>query len=306
MVLSDGSVKLMDLELAGLRDAPPMRLAPAPNETPPSPVERPDEPITEKTDIYAFASIVYEMLCGAPPFAASGAAPAKQRPPRPAWPRDRREKIPGSVRRIIEDALSEDPQRRPFMSQLLNALVLKPSSTVGSRRRIAIVGAAAVATVGAGALGWGLVTLRTSVIDGPAYSTPSVASTPVETNRSAGAPAVGATASPPHETAPPTVSAPTSVSAPPPAVAAPTAVTPPAMTVPAPARGTTPPPASRTVSTPRRERTPARQAPASPGHESARAPSDAPAAPTHRPVSTADDGYDPAAVIDWVLSDGRR
>jgi hypothetical protein len=63
--------------------------------------------------------------------------------------------------------LSEEPQRCPFMSQLLTGLGLKSAVTPGSRRRIVIVGSVAVATVSVGLLGGGLLTPRETLLKGP-------------------------------------------------------------------------------------------------------------------------------------------
>src|SRR5207302_1216525 len=65
-------VKLMDLELAGLRDARPTdgSLVAKPSAEYLSPEQICRAPVTEKTDIYSFAVILYEMLCGVPPFQA--------------------------------------------------------------------------------------------------------------------------------------------------------------------------------------------------------------------------------------------
>jgi serine/threonine protein kinase len=283
IVLADGRVKLMDLELAGLRDAPAMRLAGAepPAETPSAEQLR-DEMITEKSDIYSFASIVYETLCGTSPFDAltADAAAARQAPQRPAWPRDSRAKIPHSVRRIIEDALSEEPQRRPFMSELLNGLLLKPSVTAGVRRRVVFVNAAAAAAVGVALLGWGVLTPRETLIKGPVYGTRLVPPTNV-----APAPTVP-TWSTVRESAPPTPArTPSSVSMPSAPVSGTIAVAPEESAMP------------RRESRPGTESTPSRRESATPATA---------AVPTHRPTSTDDEDYDPGAVIDWVLHEFRR
>ena len=281
IVLADGRVKLMDLELAGLRDAPAIHLAGTPGETP-SPAERRDEMITEKSDIYSFASIVYETLCGTSPFDAltADAAAARQAPQRPAWPLDSRAKIPRSVRRIIEDALSEEPERRPFMSELLNGLLLKPSVTAGVRRRVVFVNAAAAAAVGVALLGWGVLTPREALIKGPVYGTrlvppPNVAPAPT-----------APTGSTVRESAPPTPArAPSSVSMPSAPVSRTIAVAPEESAMP------------RRESRPGTESTPWRRESATPATA---------AVPTHRPTSTDDEDYDPGAVIDWVLHEFRR
>jgi len=70
MLLEDGSVKLMDVELAGLRDACAMEglitAEPPPEYLSPEQIRR--APVTQETDVYAFAAMLYEMLCGVPPF----------------------------------------------------------------------------------------------------------------------------------------------------------------------------------------------------------------------------------------------
>jgi len=69
MLLEDGRVKLLDLELAALRDGRALSAigSPSPPESL-APEQIRQAPVTEKTDIYAFAIIVFEMLCGLPPF----------------------------------------------------------------------------------------------------------------------------------------------------------------------------------------------------------------------------------------------
>jgi len=68
MLLEDGRVKLMDLELAAFRDGPATGATgslPPPESLAPEQIRQ--GPVSEKTDIYAFAIIVFEMLCGVPP-----------------------------------------------------------------------------------------------------------------------------------------------------------------------------------------------------------------------------------------------
>jgi eukaryotic-like serine/threonine-protein kinase len=165
VILEDGRAKIMDLELADLREAQAM----------------PTEPINEKTDIYAFATVVYEMLCGVPPFRATAPDVLGQQPTAPPmWPPERRAAVPRSVRRILEDALSEQHARRPSMPHLLNSLVLKPPATgTTSRRRTAAIGAGATVAMLFGALmTWGPLASRPSPIGEPAYTTRPAALAP--------------------------------------------------------------------------------------------------------------------------------
>jgi len=164
MLLEDGRVKLLDLELAALRDGPALSATGSPS--PPeslAPEQIRQAPVTEKTDIYAFAIIVFEMLCGVPPFrgATREAVLARQSTAPPTWVRERRRGIPVSVQRILTDALSEQPERRPFMPELLNALVVKAPAQA-TRRATAITSAVILAALVAVPVTWGIVALRSS------------------------------------------------------------------------------------------------------------------------------------------------
>jgi len=75
--------------------------------------------------------------------------------------RERRRGIPVSVQRILTDALSEQPERRPFMPELLNALVVKAPAQA-TRRATAITSAVILAALVAVPVTWGIVALRSS------------------------------------------------------------------------------------------------------------------------------------------------
>src|SRR2546422_643600 len=125
MVLEDGRVKLMDLELAGLRDARPTdgSLVAKPSAEYLSPEQICRAPVTEKTDIYSFAVILYEMLCGVPPFQAETRDAVLEKhltePPPPMRPR---RAVPASVESIVTQALDKQPGLRPLMQDVLNGL----------------------------------------------------------------------------------------------------------------------------------------------------------------------------------------
>jgi putative tryptophan/tyrosine transport system substrate-binding protein len=122
MVLADGRVKLMDIELAGLRDTTALRDGNAPAEYM-APEQVNGGLWTEKTDSYAFGLLVYDVFCGGPPFQGSSrdAVLAKQLSGAPT-PMRRRRAVPASVESIVTQALEKDPDLRPWMDELLNGL----------------------------------------------------------------------------------------------------------------------------------------------------------------------------------------
>src|SRR2546430_1358845 len=149
MVLEDGRVKLMDLELAGLRDARPTdgSLVAKPSAEYISPEQICRAPVTEKTDIYSFAVILYEMLCGVPPFQAETRDAVLEKhltePPPPMRPR---RAVPASVESIVTQALDKQPGLRPLMQDVLNRLWSDAHRPTNRRiRTVAIVGGAAAA-----------------------------------------------------------------------------------------------------------------------------------------------------------------
>jgi serine/threonine-protein kinase len=120
MVLGAGDeIKLMDFGIARMMDAGGAGLTRTgvvmgtPAYMAPEQIEGGD--ITEQTDIYAFGTVLYEMLAGSVPFAAATprAVLAKhlREPPRPLRAVD--PKIPVAVERVVMQALEKDPQARP-------------------------------------------------------------------------------------------------------------------------------------------------------------------------------------------------
>jgi putative ABC transport system substrate-binding protein len=183
MLLADGRVKLMDIELAGLRDTPTLRDDKAPAEYL-APEQTDNAPWTEKTDTYAFGVLVYDVFCGGPPLQASTreAVLAKQLNDTPGHVR-RRRALPASMESIVAQALEKDPELRPWMHEMLNGLwgetgVSAPanrarSGSLGWKGPAVFAGSAVAAAAAIVLAIWGLSGLWSS-------SEPPVASAPAE------------------------------------------------------------------------------------------------------------------------------
>ena len=113
------SIKLMDFGIARLRDSGDTHLTRAgtmmgtPDYMAPEQIE--GHAITDKTDIYAFGIVFYEMLTGTVPFRASapGAVLTKQLNEAPTPPSRLRPDIPPDVETLILRALEKKPEDRP-------------------------------------------------------------------------------------------------------------------------------------------------------------------------------------------------
>src|SRR5206468_1514039 len=121
-----GRVKLMDVEVTGLLGTPVpenmLDLSPA-EYLAPEQIRR--APATEKTDIYAFAAIVYGMFSGAPPFmAATRDAVIAKHLSEPA-PLMARRRASASAERIVMQALEKDPE---LSHEMLNGLWEEPNA----------------------------------------------------------------------------------------------------------------------------------------------------------------------------------
>jgi ABC-type uncharacterized transport system substrate-binding protein len=256
MVLPDGRVKLMDVEVVGLLDTftPPnvldLDLSPA-EYLSPEQIRR--APVTEKTDIYAFAVIVYEMFAGAPPFeAATRDAVTAKHLTEPPPPMSQRHAL-GTAERTVMQALEKDPELRPWMYEMLNGLWEETNvrEIHGWNRTAAIVGGGALAASIA-ALGiWVLLGSRQPAAHSAAQpASPRAEQAPVA-GRAIASPPTNAPPAPRRTESAANPSAPAMGSAPP------AAATP--ATAPAPARTPTPSAEARVA--------PAPAAPVSPAKE---------------------------------------
>jgi serine/threonine-protein kinase len=298
VVLEDGSLKLLDIELAGLRDARELQGVIAAK--PPAEYLAPEQisraPVDEKADIYAFGAIVYELLCGVPPFqdATRETVLTKHLKEAPASIHTRRRDAPRSVERAVMLALGKRPESRPLLGDLLNLLWAAAHSPAPGRSRVAgIVVAATLAALAAGAVTWGVLALSPWA---PASSMPTARPAPEPPPLSA--PPVPAPEARPRSVVIPSPPAPL----PRPVERAP-AVSPRT----SPARAIEPRPALVT-STPT-VRTPAPTSPSAPPgverRESTRIPPAATTASPARPAAVRDPD-DPGAVIDWLLNPSSR
>jgi len=254
IVLEDGHLKLLDLELSGLRDAREVQALI--NVEPPAEYLSPEQiqkaPITEKTDIYAFGVVLHELLSGAPPFqgATREAIFTKHLKEAPTPIQKLRDGVPASVSRAVTLALYKQPEARPLMGDVLNLLWTGAHGPAPRRTRAALIaGGAVLGTAAVAAVIWGALSLRTPASPtsqpGVREAIPASAPAPppsIETRRPP-APAVHA----PTETGRPSVES-----------SAPTARTPePAVRTPEPSVVTPPAKSAPTVATPPVERTPA-------------------------------------------------
>ncbi len=127
VITGTDDAKLMDFGLAELGSATATKRpdsAPAIGPEYLAPEQLEGGEITEKTDIYALGSVLYQMLCGAAPFTTIGpnVALAKQLYEVPALPGKSRGNVPGSVERMIRKTLTRQPDRRPDIAEVIQDL----------------------------------------------------------------------------------------------------------------------------------------------------------------------------------------
>jgi eukaryotic-like serine/threonine-protein kinase len=274
MIGSDGRVTLMDVELTGLRVAQAMKSIVA--DVPPAEYLSPEQVrqalVTETTDIYAFALMLYEMLCGVPPFQGETreAVLAKHLTETPVPMRRLRRTVPVSVEAVVALALSKVPEPRPPIQTILNRLWEEANRpTTRWKRKAAIIGGGVLATSIAVAVGWSLLARAPSAPPPLARQAPPPAVEPASVF------ATPASSAPPSAT--PTAPA---LGAAMPAV------------VPSPPTRATPPSAPPLAPPPRRaERQEQRRVPQTPAGLAGERPT----------TSSNTDDPDPSAIIDWIL-----
>jgi tetratricopeptide (TPR) repeat protein/predicted Ser/Thr protein kinase len=163
LVTPDGTVKVMDFGLAKpstmpiasrdtlveITDSDTLTRAGSVMGTPRymAPEQHRGDPLGPAVDQYALCVVLWEALCGKPPFPGPELLRDKQAGP-PRWPRV-------SVPRPITDAIvrglsPSPPDRWPSLAELLQALAWDPAQ----RRTRWTMGAAGLALLGTGALAW--------------------------------------------------------------------------------------------------------------------------------------------------------
>lgn len=120
LVAGTDEIKLMDFGIARLRETGTMTrltrsgiIMGTPAYMAPEQIEGQD--VSEKTDIYAFGIVLYEMLAGVVPFTAPtpSAVLIKHLKEQPLPLRKLRKNIPSSVERVVMQALEKEPEKRP-------------------------------------------------------------------------------------------------------------------------------------------------------------------------------------------------
>ena len=143
LVTEADEARLMDFGLAGLASItmarrPWYRAGVQPEYL--APEQLADGVITDKTDVYAFGTVLYQLLCGAAPFTTTGpnVALAKQMYEAPGLPQKSRRRIPPSVRRLLKEVLERRPERRPDIPTVMESLFSEAQRVAhrgGVRRR---------------------------------------------------------------------------------------------------------------------------------------------------------------------------
>src|SRR5437870_10921828 len=140
-----------------------------------SPEQSQKGPVTEKTDIYAYGIVLYELLSGTPPFQGStrDAIFTKHLKDASIPIHRRRDGVPASVSRAVTLALYKQPEARPLMRDVLNLLWTGAHGPAPRRTRAAVIagGAAALAAAAIVAVVWGVLALRPPAGSAPAQPT---------------------------------------------------------------------------------------------------------------------------------------
>lgn len=141
IVSDEGHAKLLDFGLAGAHDTPDFTaamLAGTPTYMSPEQIE--GRPIGPASDLYALGVIVYELLCGEPPFVGPQRAVLHaQRHQYPTPPSDRIENVPPDLELFCLKLLAKKPEER-YASPRAARLALEACGAPSSRSKWGEVG----------------------------------------------------------------------------------------------------------------------------------------------------------------------
>lgn len=135
MLTLDGTIKVVDFGIAqrGLGgNTQVMGVAGSPRYM--APEQARDEPVTSRSDLYSLGVVMYELLTGHPPFAATSIpallARVLNEPPAPL--EATRPDLPPVVARVVYTALEKDPERRFESGAAMEAALKAALTAIGS------------------------------------------------------------------------------------------------------------------------------------------------------------------------------
>lgn len=124
-------VRLMDFGIASGREHPKLTHLGSRVGTPTymSPEQAKSEPLEDKSDIYSLGVVLYEALVGEPPFGGSyGEVVQKHINARPVPPIQKNPKVPPRINDLVMRMLSKNPDERPSIDEVIEALASPPES----------------------------------------------------------------------------------------------------------------------------------------------------------------------------------